>query len=179
MQSRKKLWKTGWWHSMKNKTCMHLASVKNDLPVCPFFFGNRKQPFLCSTKLLLSQYPKKGDFVLPQKYLKKKRSLGEILSGSRTGTVLKAPGSTQATQSSSQRKGLGVKSGWHKVFPALSPPVLTPSAKLFAGRLLKLWESCERNRRKTFLASQIHPQRAGCALLPMALWLKSLVLMWL
>lgn len=73
---------------------MHLASVKNDLPVCPFFFGNRKQPFLWSIKLLLSQYPKKGDFILPQKYLKKKRSLGEILSGSRMGTVLKAPGST-------------------------------------------------------------------------------------
>lgn len=128
---------------MKNKTCMHLASVKNDLPVCPFFFGNRKQPFLCSTKLLLSQYPKKGDFILPQKYLKKKRSLGEILSGSRTGTVLKAPGSTQATQSSSQRKGLGVKAGWHKVFPALSPPVLTPSAKLLAD-----CSSCERVARE-------------------------------
>lgn len=146
---------------------------------CPFSFGNRKQPFLWSIRLRVSQYQKKGVFLLPQKYLKKKKSLGEMPSGSRMGIVLKAPGSTHATQGSSQRKGLGVKAGWHKVFHALSPPALTPSAKLFAGRLLKLWESCERNRRKTFLASQIHPQRAGCTLLPMALWLKSLVLMWL
>lgn len=104
---------------------MHLASVKNDLPVYPFFFGNRKQPFLWSIKLLLSQYPKKGDFILPQKYLKKKRSLGEILSGSRMGTVLKAPGSTQATQSSSQRKGLAHK-GEGRL--AQSVPRIVPSS---------------------------------------------------
>lgn len=173
------MWKTGWWRSIKKKR-MHLASVKNDLPVCPSLkigsslsFGVLNYFFLNTQGKEISSYLRSTS---------RKRDLWERYS---VGAGWEQSWRPQAAHKplNQAHKGKGwltkVKAGWHKVFPALSPPVLTPSAKLFAGRLLKLWESCERNRRKTFLASQIHPQRAGCALLPMALWLKSLVLMWL